>query len=128
MRASPRSASSCSASPPPSTRNFREQNLAASVLGADDVAIGFSYTGVTEPVVNALRVAADAGATTIAITHHPTSPLVQAAHIRLLAAVIDSTGQTFHSPASHIAMLGIVETLYAALSLRRSREEDHPTP
>ncbi len=65
---------------------FRDQGgqqAAATLLSPDDAAIAISYSGRTEPVVEALRAARDRGAHTIAITSFEDSPLVKHADIVL---------------------------------------------
>src|SRR2546427_627000 len=46
----------------------------AAVLGPGDVAFGISHTGATTDTVEALRVAREHGAVTVALTNFPRSP------------------------------------------------------
>src|SRR5947207_1305337 len=55
----------------------------AAVLGPGDVAVGISHTGATTDTVEALRVARERGATTVALTNYPTSPITEVADLVL---------------------------------------------
>ena len=59
----------------------------AALLGPDDVAFGLSHTGTTIDTIQALQIARAAGASTVALTNFPHSPIVggrrpRAAHRR----------------------------------------------
>ena len=87
----------------------------AALLGPGDVAIGISHTGTTIDTVEALRVAAAGGATTIAITNVRASPLTaQARHVLTTAA----RETTFRSGAmaSRIAQLAVVDCLFVGVA------------
>jgi hypothetical protein len=64
-------------------RDQASQLAAAALLSPEDAAIAISYSGRTEPVVEALRMARGRGAHTIAITSFEDSPLVKHADIAL---------------------------------------------
>ena len=51
------------------------QRVHAALLDADDVAIGFSFSGRTRDVDDCLRLARDGGAFTVAVTGDPRSPV-----------------------------------------------------
>jgi RpiR family carbohydrate utilization transcriptional regulator len=59
------------------------QNVSASMLGKGAVALGVSNTGGSKHVVDALKIAAEQGATTIGITSNPDSELANASEICL---------------------------------------------
>lgn len=59
----------------------------AALLRPGDAIVAVSSSGVTKDIVSAARLARDAGATVIAVTNFTKTPLVDAAHIRLIASV-----------------------------------------
>jgi len=60
------------------------QVVLAANLGPDCVMIGISHTGTTQGIASALRLAREKGATTIAMTSDPTSPVARAAETTLV--------------------------------------------
>jgi DNA-binding MurR/RpiR family transcriptional regulator len=98
------------------------QHLAAGLLGPGDIAVGLSQSGETEPVVRALATARAAGATTIAVTATPSSPLTREADACLLAAV-PHVGPASHRPGGVIAMLAVLEALQSFALLVKYRED-----
>jgi DNA-binding MurR/RpiR family transcriptional regulator len=99
-----------------------EHEPRAALLGPGDVAIGVSYSGDTPEVVRAVGVARDMGATTVCLTKGLPSPLAEVAAIRLLVASHEA-GRWGNQAASRIAMLGVVEALYAVAVLLKHRQE-----
>lgn len=67
------------------------QLVTAGNLGPDDVAIAISYEGRSKNVVQAMKIAKEAGATTICITKMNKSPLMKYIDISLFIAVNDLT-------------------------------------
>jgi DNA-binding MurR/RpiR family transcriptional regulator len=65
----------------------------AAVLGAGDVAIGISHTGQTRETTEMLAEAASRGATTVALTSVPRSPLAELADLVLATAPIPTATQ-----------------------------------
>lgn len=63
----------------------------ASLLGPDDVAVGISHTGASLDTMTALEEAQLAGATTVAITQFPHSPLARLADDVLTTAARETT-------------------------------------
>jgi len=87
----------------------------AALLGPNDVAIAISHTGTTIDTIEALRVAADRGATTIAITNFGRSPLTDHARVVLTTAARETT---FRSGAmsSRIAQLAVIDCLFVGVA------------
>lgn len=87
------------------------QIVAAASLKEGDVAIGISHSGTTVDVINALKVANMNGATTIAITSNPQSPLVEQSDV-----VLQTTSQEIplygEFMRARIGQLFIVDLLY----------------
>lgn len=96
------------------------QANSASLLMQGDVALGLSNSGTAIPVANALQLAREAGATTICITYAPSSPVARAADIVLLTATREPH-EWSDSVASRLPMLTVLDTLYACVTLRRTR-------
>ncbi|CAA9302575.1 MAG: Sialic acid utilization regulator, RpiR family [uncultured Friedmanniella sp.] len=89
----------------------------AALLGPGDVAIGISHTGTTVEVIDALRVARDRGATTIAITNFIGSAVAARGDLVLTTAARETT---FRSGAmsSRIAQLAVVDCLFSGVAQR----------
>ena len=93
------------------------QLIHASKLQTGDVFIGISHSGRSSTIIDVAEVAAAAGATVIAITNFPTSPLAKLATHVLQTAVFtkDWSGEIM---AKRLAQLCIIESLHANYLLR----------
>jgi DNA-binding MurR/RpiR family transcriptional regulator len=82
-----------------------------------DVALGLSHTGTTVDTIDALREARSHGATTVAVTNFPWSPITEVADLVLLTAARETA---FRSGAmtSRIAQLTVVDCLFVTLAQR----------
>jgi DNA-binding MurR/RpiR family transcriptional regulator len=89
----------------------------AALRGQGDVAIGVSHTGTTVDTIDALSEARSHGATTVAITNFPWSPITEVADHVLLTAARETA---FRSGAitSRIAQLTVVDCLFVTLAQR----------
>jgi DNA-binding MurR/RpiR family transcriptional regulator len=89
----------------------------ATLLTAADVAIGISHTGTTAETIDALRVAHQQGATTIAVTNFARSPITEQADIVLTTAARETT---FRSGAmsSRISQLAVIDCLFTGVAQR----------
>ena len=87
----------------------------AAVLSAGDVAIGISHTGATADTVEALRVARERGATTVALTNFPRSPISEVADHVLTTAARETTFRS-GAMASRIAQLTVVDCLFIGVA------------
>jgi len=92
------------------------QMAAASLATSCHVLIGISHTGATPSIASALQVAAEKGATTIAITSELGSPVCSNAKICLLTAHND-TNTPFYGDflEARVSQLYIVDLLYLGL-------------
>jgi DNA-binding MurR/RpiR family transcriptional regulator len=92
------------------------QAMAAAGLVHGDVAIGISHTGSSRDVVDALKTARAAHATTIAIANFSPSPITAAADFVLLTASRETPlgGEVL---TSRIAQLCVIDVLSAAVAL-----------
>lgn len=91
--------------------------VGAALLRPDDVAIAFSHSGTTAETIEELTVAGGRGATTVAVTNFPLSPLARAAdHVLTTAAreTVIRAGAT----ASRAAALMVGDCLYLAVAHR----------
>ena len=89
--------------------------MSSALLGSGDVALGISHTGASRDVTDALNRAKGNGATTIAITHRPTSPITKVADITLVTAA-KQTAFRSDASSSRIAQLTIIDTLYVGVA------------
>ncbi|MFL6126974.1 MurR/RpiR family transcriptional regulator, partial [Actinophytocola sp.] len=87
----------------------------AAVLSEGDVAFGISHTGATADTVEALRVARERGATTVALTNFPSSPISEVADHVLTTAARETT---FRSGAmsSRLAQLTVIDCLFIGVA------------
>lgn len=89
----------------------------AALLGAGDVAVGISHSGRTRDVIDAVRIARDAGATTVAITNGIDSPLDRLVDVRLHTASQEGPLRS-GAVASRIAQLCVIDALFVGVAIR----------
>ncbi|EID54714.1 MurR/RpiR family transcriptional regulator [Saccharomonospora xinjiangensis] len=89
----------------------------AAVLGEGDVAVAISHSGATTDTVEALRVAKEHGATTVAITNFPRSPITSVADHVLTTAARETTFRS-GATASRIAQLTVIDCLFIGVAQR----------
>jgi len=89
----------------------------AALLGQDDVAIGISHTGVTRDTIDALAEAGRHGATTVALTNFPRSPITRGADLVLTTAARETTFRS-GATASRLAQLTVVDCLFVGVAQR----------
>lgn len=87
----------------------------AAVLTDADVAVGISHTGSTAETVEALRVARETGATTVALTNFPRSPITEVADHVLTTAARETTFRS-GAMASRIAQLTVIDCLFIGVA------------
>ncbi|PWK91012.1 RpiR family transcriptional regulator [Lentzea atacamensis] len=87
----------------------------AAVLTGADVAVGISHTGSTVETVEALRVARETGATTVALTNFPRSPITEVADHVLTTAARETTFRS-GAMASRIAQLTVIDCLFIGVA------------
>ncbi|MBZ2197407.1 MurR/RpiR family transcriptional regulator [Occultella gossypii] len=91
------------------------------LMGAGDVAVGFSHRGTTAEVVRFLEAARERGVTAVAITNAADSPVAAAADLVLRTAVRESPFRS-GAMASRTAQLLIVDCIFVAVAQRRMTE------
>jgi len=89
----------------------------AAVMKPADVALGISHTGTTEDTVSALMEAGRRGATTVALTNFPGSPIARAAGHVLTTAVRETTFRS-GAMASRLAQLTVVDCMFVGVAQR----------
>lgn len=89
----------------------------AAVLAPGDVAVGISHTGATTDTVEALREARDRGATTVAVTNFPRSPIADVADYVLTTAARETTFRS-GATASRIAQLTVIDCMFIGVAQR----------
>jgi DNA-binding MurR/RpiR family transcriptional regulator len=106
----------------------------AALLTPADVAIGISHSGATRETIEPFELAKERGATTVALTAHPRSPLARAADVRLISSSQETSFRTGGIGARH-SVLMLIDCLYvrvAQLSYARSSASltltEHITP
>ncbi|HEY9365470.1 MAG TPA: MurR/RpiR family transcriptional regulator [Agromyces sp.] len=92
--------------------------VSAALRKKKDVAIGISHSGLTTETINALAAARDSGATTVAITNSPESPIVEFADFVLLTRARESSYR-MGAMSSRIAQLALVDFLFVRIAQRR---------
>ncbi len=95
------------------------QVIAASHLTENDIAIGISHSGSSKDIVEALKIAKEHNALTIAITNSGKSPILKRSDI-VLATSSEETEYNILALNSRIAQLAIIDTLYFYIVYNRS--------
>lgn len=96
------------------------QAIAASHLHKGDVAIGVSHSGASIDVVDALKTAREAGATTICITNFGESPINECSDI-VLNTRSDETKYSILAMSSRIAQLAIFDAIYTYIVMHSNK-------
>jgi len=89
----------------------------AALLGVGDVAVGISHSGETVEVLEPLERAGRQGATTVAVTNYPRSPLARTAEIVLVTSARDVTFRTGGLSGRHAQMI-VFDALYLGVAQR----------
>jgi DNA-binding MurR/RpiR family transcriptional regulator len=89
----------------------------AALLGKGDVAVGISHSGTTSDVVEVLQQARSRGATTVALTNFPRSPITEVADFVLTTAARETTYRS-GAMASRLAQLTVVDCLFVGVAAR----------
>ena len=91
--------------------------MSAVLLGPDDVAIGFSHSGNTTAVIEAVQLARKSGARTIAITNYNTSPLAEIVDV-VLCSTAQGSPLMGENAAARIAQLNVLDAVFVAVAQR----------
>ena len=91
--------------------------MSASLLGAEDVAIGFSHTGATTVTLEALQAARRNGARTVAMTNYRNSPVADVADV-VLCSTARGSPLLGENAAARIAQLNILDAVFVMVAQR----------
>ena len=94
-----------------STMDSHMQSMASALLGEQDLAVAFSYSGSTKDVIETLKRAKQNRAKTICITRYAESPLTAYADIVLLCGANEGPFQG-GSLSAKVAQLYLLDVLY----------------
>ena len=89
----------------------------AALLTPGDVAVAISHSGATQDTLDALHVARRSGATTVAVTNFPRSPLATLADHVLTTAARETTFRS-GATASRLAQLTVVDCVFVGVAQR----------
>jgi DNA-binding MurR/RpiR family transcriptional regulator len=87
----------------------------AALLDERDVAFGISHTGTTVDTIEAFAEAGRRGATTVALTNFPLSPITRIAHLTLTTAARETTFRS-GAMASRLAQLTLVDCVFVGVA------------
>ncbi|MBO5851377.1 MAG: SIS domain-containing protein [Clostridia bacterium] len=99
------------------------QNIAAAHTDKNCVVIGISHSGASRDIVQAMQIAKQNGATTVAITNIDKSPIDKVSDV-VLSTVSDETNYRILGLSSRIAQLAIVDTIYSYLVCHTADSND----
>lgn len=91
--------------------------MSASLLGTDDVAMAFSHSGATLVTMEALQIARNNGARTIAITNYLGSPITEIADV-VLCSTARGSPLIGENAAARIAQLNILDAIFVLIAQR----------
>ncbi|UHS58689.1 MurR/RpiR family transcriptional regulator [Agrobacterium vaccinii] len=91
--------------------------MSAALLSEGDIAIGFSHSGNTTAIIEALQLAKRNGAQTIAVTNYNSSALAQAADV-VLCSTAQGSPLMGENAAARIAQLNILDAVFMAVAQR----------
>ena len=89
----------------------------AALLTPGDVAVAISHSGATQDTLDALRLAQRSGATTVAVTNFPRSPLATLSDHVLTTAARETTFRS-GATASRLAQLTVVDCVFVGVAQR----------
>ncbi|MFC8509281.1 MurR/RpiR family transcriptional regulator [Streptomyces sp. NPDC057411] len=87
----------------------------AALLTPADAVVALSHSGATREVLGPLRLAAERGAATVAVTGDPRSPVARAAGVHLTSTAVETGFRHGGFGARHSALL-ILDCLYARVT------------
>jgi len=102
-------------------RDLGMRQISTSTLGPKSLAIGVSNSGRTISTVDSLQQAKAQGATTLAITSFPDSPIVRHADICMFTPTVTGVrgpAEYHESMVSKIAQLQVIDVLYSLYAVR----------
>ena len=89
--------------------------MSAALLGPRDIVLCFSHSGTTSAVIDAVRLARENGARTIAVTNYSHSPLTAIADV-VLCSTAQGSPLLGENAAARIAQLNIMDAIFVAVA------------
>ncbi len=110
-----------------SYRDGYTQTIIAAKLTAEDVMVGISHTGTTHTVADAMSLAQENGATTIAITSDAESEVAKAANVCLTTWSATQKVVPLHGDflEGRLSQLFLIDLLYVGLLFRAGEKTAH---
>ena len=99
------------------------QAIATAHSNERSVVIGFSHSGASRDIVEAMRIARSYGATTVAVTNLQRSPIEKVSDI-VLRTVSDETNYRILGLSSRITQRAILDTIYSYLACHVKDAQD----
>ncbi|WP_046216350.1 MurR/RpiR family transcriptional regulator [Paenibacillus wulumuqiensis] len=93
------------------------QLIASSMLTPEDTVIGISYSGQTTVTTECMKIARDAGATTISITRYGSNAVSNLAMIPLYISALEDEIRS-GATSSRITQLNVIDILYLGVASR----------
>ncbi len=94
------------------------QVMQASLLGPEDVVVAITHSGSSKDIIEAIELANEVGATTIAITSHMKSPVSKVASL-VFSVSSSETAYRFEPMSSRIAQLSVIDAVAVGVALNR---------
>lgn len=100
-------------------------SVTGQMFTADDAVLGVSYSGNNKAVTRVLELASEAGATTIALTNYPLSPVAKASRVPLATSFREARIQNFDL-LPRLSQLLVIDALIREVAARgwSSKERD----
>ncbi len=95
------------------------QLQSAVAAGPADVVVGISQCGATQPIVLALKIARNNGATTIGITSRSNSPITRVTDLQLIIAANEMSVRKNVAHELRLAHLTVIDALYLSVALAK---------
>ena len=100
------------------------QAIAASHLGKSDVAFAISHSGSSRDIIEAIEIAKNNGATTVAITNNGKAPIDKFCDV-ILHTISDETNYRILGLSSRISQLAIIDAVYSYLVCHLPRANEN---
>jgi len=97
--------------------------MSAALLTPDDVAVAFTHSGTTEAVLQALELARQNGARTIAITNYADSAVARIADV-VLCSTAQNSPLLGENATARIAQLNLLDAIFVAVAQRDRKAAD----
>jgi DNA-binding MurR/RpiR family transcriptional regulator len=100
------------------------QAIAAAHLGSGDLALAISHSGSSKDIIEAMEIAKNNGATTVAITNNGKAPIDKFCDM-MLHTISDETNYRILGLSSRISQLAIIDAVYSYLVCHLPRAKEN---